>query len=334
MRLEQVVGDESVSLPGFERRTFRCSSCGESEQRLTFSSAKDPSQDQAAAARAPSSGHERLTTTDEQSASGDIEQRLTFRSGKDPGEDQRAAALAPSSGHEHPTTTHEQPAITHEQSATTKEQARRTAGRLEPVIETLSGIYIRVKGLLRFGRENNARSQCPAPIDARVPRSATDLTPAEPGPSTAPTWPNGGESGLALAQQNNSLDECQALLYRAIEMVHGPARRADNETVRDLARENGLIRGPTTDMVCEPASTTLQSAVGPNLAPRESIASAREPEAITRKPLVVAIKYDPHKTKYAAKNVSTGLLILRHEDKARLKGMCDRMGWQVVDDIE
>jgi hypothetical protein len=60
----------------------------------------------------------------------------------------------------------------------------------------------------------------------------------------------------------------------------------------------------------------------------------REPGTITRKPLVVEIQYDPQKAKYAAKDVSTRLLILRHEDKARLRGTCDRMGWQVVDDID
>jgi hypothetical protein len=46
------------------------------------------------------------------------------------------------------------------------------------------------------------------------------------------------------------------------------------------------------------------------------------------------IHYDSVKARYAAKNSRTGLLILRHEDRARLKGMCERMGWQVLDELE
>jgi hypothetical protein len=45
----------------------------------------------------------------------------------------------------------------------------------------------------------------------------------------------------------------------------------------------------------------------------------------------VQIEYDSAKAKYVAKDINTGVRILRHEDVARLKAMCDRMGWQVVD---
>ena len=124
----------------------------------------------------------------------------------------------------------------------------------------------------------------------------------------------------------------EALLNRAIQMVHAPARTRQNETARDSARE-GLSRGPSTDLVCEPARSE-QRAVGPTSTLQEFVACQRGRETITRKPLVVVIQYDPQKAKYAAKNVSTGVLILRHEDKARLRGMCDRMGLQVVDDID
>jgi hypothetical protein len=58
---------------------------------------------------------------------------------------------------------------------------------------------------------------------------------------------------------------------------------------------------------------------------------ARELEPRPRKPVVVEIHYDAVKARYAAKDSRTGLLILRHEDRARLKGMCERMGWQVLD---
>jgi hypothetical protein len=45
----------------------------------------------------------------------------------------------------------------------------------------------------------------------------------------------------------------------------------------------------------------------------------------------VQIEYDSAKAKYVAKDINTRVRILRHEDVARLKAMCARMGWQVVD---
>jgi hypothetical protein len=43
------------------------------------------------------------------------------------------------------------------------------------------------------------------------------------------------------------------------------------------------------------------------------------------------IQYDTARAKYVAKDIDSGVRILRHEDITRLKMICDRMGWQVVD---
>jgi hypothetical protein len=67
--------------------------------------------------------------------------------------------------------------------------------------------------------------------------------------------------------------------------------------------------------------------------PPDNMELDRNPESPPRKPLIVEIQYDPLKGRYAAKDSRTGLLVLRHEDRARLKGMCRRMGWQVVDHV-
>jgi hypothetical protein len=154
------------------------------------------------------------------------EQRLTFGSGSDPDQDQPSAALVSSSTDEHP-------AIKREQPVTSRPLGLRPA----PLIEKFSGICIRVNRLLRFGRENIARSQCSSPADARVPIFATNLTPAEANPNTVPTLPHAAESGLGPGQENNSLDNCQVLLSGAIERVHAPAT-SQTKTVRDLARED------------------------------------------------------------------------------------------------
>jgi uncharacterized protein YqiB (DUF1249 family) len=34
---------------------------------------------------------------------------------------------------------------------------------------------------------------------------------------------------------------------------------------------------------------------------------------------------------YAAQDTTSGLVVLRHQDSARLRAMCQRLGWQVTD---
>jgi hypothetical protein len=46
--------------------------------------------------------------------------------------------------------------------------------------------------------------------------------------------------------------------------------------------------------------------------------------------IVVEIQYDPSRDRYIAKDINTGLSILRIADRQRLRQMCDRMGWQIV----
>jgi hypothetical protein len=86
-----------------------------------------------------------------------------------------------------------------------------------------------------------------------------------------------------LADADKDLDESEALLRRAIEMVRGP------------------VRGATPARKSTPGR-------------------------------VIAIRHDPSdEAAYAAKDVKSGLVVLRHRDVARLRAMCSRLGWQVVD---
>jgi hypothetical protein len=58
----------------------------------------------------------------------------------------------------------------------------------------------------------------------------------------------------------------------------------------------------------------------------QSIAAKRPPGRIVR------ICHDPSfEPAYAAKDTTSGLVVIRHEDSTRLRAMCDRLGWQVVD---
>src|SRR6516165_4847862 len=46
---------------------------------------------------------------------------------------------------------------------------------------------------------------------------------------------------------------------------------------------------------------------------------------------VVQIHHDPDDDTYVATDTKSGLRVLRHRDRARLRAMCDRIGWHVVD---
>ena len=46
---------------------------------------------------------------------------------------------------------------------------------------------------------------------------------------------------------------------------------------------------------------------------------------------VVQIHHDRGNATYVATDAKSGLCVLRHRDRARLRAMCDRIGWQVVE---
>ncbi len=47
----------------------------------------------------------------------------------------------------------------------------------------------------------------------------------------------------------------------------------------------------------------------------------------------IAVRHDPTDDRpYAAMDARTGSVLLRHQDSARLRVMCQRLGWRVVDD--
>jgi hypothetical protein len=48
---------------------------------------------------------------------------------------------------------------------------------------------------------------------------------------------------------------------------------------------------------------------------------------------LIRIRHDPsYEAAYAAKDTKTGLVVLRHQDSARLRSMCERLGWQVLEE--
>jgi hypothetical protein len=103
------------------------------------------------------------------------------------------------------------------------------------------------------------------------------------------------------SESSEQIDEDHELLSRAIAMVRSPSGGS-----RPL---KGLTDG-------------LKTAV--------ALAGTMRDAQANR---VVQIRHDPScVAAYAAKDTRSGLVMLRHKDSARLRAMCERLGWQVVED--
>ncbi len=119
------------------------------------------------------------------------------------------------------------------------------------------------------------------------------LRPAEPAPAATAPSPPPTLAASIVWEADRGLDEGEALLRRAIEMVRGSIRSA---------------------------------AAGK--APADRSMRAKKPPG-----RIVQIRHDPgEEPQYAAADTTSGLVLLRHQDSAHLRAMCDRLGWEVVEE--
>jgi hypothetical protein len=151
-----------------------------------------------------------------------------------------------------------------------------------------------------------AASTAPAETDAESAQAATSTQ--EPvAVSTA-----AASNGISAVQRHpapppssasagaGELD-AEEMLRRAIALVRAPGHRS--QPLRGLTDRQ---RGPAM--------------------PATSIGTKRV--AVSR---LIQIRHDPSfEAAYAAKDTKSGLVVLRHPDSARLRSMCERLGWQVL----
>jgi hypothetical protein len=236
------------------------------------------------------------------SACGDIEQRFVFR--------QVGASHAKSES------VHSVPPIL--PARTNQDERIIPSGIFRPVFAKLSGVCDIVGRRLFFSQGKTAGftelASVAAILDTLAPpadpvsqppleRESVPETPSLR-PVEAPSVPTEPPTSIS----DGDLDVCEALLKRAIEMVRGPTRSSQTTTTT------------TTTSVTEARSGAPSKLVS-------SVRADRPPAS----PIVVQIDHDPQKAKYVAKDTKSGLSILRHEDRTRLRAMCHRMGWQVLD---
>jgi hypothetical protein len=319
MRLQQVAGDESVEVAGFEHHTFTCSACGEVERRRVFSKERTPSI-LAHAALAISSVP---AMADESTPVPTLAKRMRARLSR------AWQVVAP-----------RKPAAVSEVLAA---EAPATGTAPAPS-----------KGL-----SNAAARSTPASI-APIPSIAS----AGPQLTGAPAEPTASSAAMS-SEADSGLDECEALLLRAIEIVHGDGRSPEsgspdtslrqpsvrhgetespikgwdeNPPSQQLARPQPTPRVPPPAAAPRTATAPLHSAVEPvaPLVPNVNAAAPKSssiPPEPKPRPVVVQIHHDHSRGRYVAKDTTSGLGLLRHQDELWLRAMCERMGWKVVEEM-
>lgn len=129
----------------------------------------------------------------------------------------------------------------------------------------------------------------------------TQAPPSESAPAAEAAGRAFTSATAAVSDAELELDEGAALLQRAIAMVRSPTRSSNAGGL--AAREPSAAAGPTG-----------------------SLPVRRPPRR------VVQIRHDPnYDAQYAAADATSGIVVLRHRDRARLWAMCNRLGWQVDD---
>jgi hypothetical protein len=318
MRLQQVAGDESVAVAGFEHHTFTCPACGEVERRRVFTKERTPSiLVHAVPAISPAS-----TMADESIPVPTLAKRMRATLSR------AWQAVAP----------RKLPAASH------------------PVAEKAA-----VTGSAPARREllaNTAVQPMPAsiaPIQSIAP-AGLRLTETLGEPTAT--------SAARSSEADSGLDECEALLRRAIDIVHGDGRspepgspdmplrqqsvgqgetespikgRYENPPSQQLAGAQPMPRVPHSVPArgaAAPSHPAAEPAVPlvPNVIAPASKSSSIPPEQRPR-PVVVQIHHDHSRGRYVAKDTTSGLGLLRHQDELWLRAMCERMGWRVVEQL-
>ena len=135
-------------------------------------------------------------------------------------------------------------------------------------------------------------------VETRMLFDRDAASPPDPtAPSGRPAPMDIGPATLAVLEDERELDECEALLQNAIDMVRSPA----------LSPNEGGADG------------RAQSA-------RSLRAKISGPSRFVR------IRHDDENAGYVAQDTKSGMIVLHYQDRERLREMCEWLGWQVADD--
>src|SRR5262249_22436607 len=345
MSLEQVIGQDCP--PGFERRTFVCSACGDTEQRLAPVQQSEPSTPAAvvtAASVAPLCSEKEVHSAlppppapsclekNEVSAPQGVIKRifgnlsgLYRKAGDRPSvvRDQTAQPTMPTASPREVETPNSGPKPVLTCIAPPTLPAAEHINEIDECQDLLTRAIELVRTPLHSNLEMAAASPTKSSTQEEVtsPRVTARLY-EEKSASLAP----------AVTSSNNlsQLDlEAPALGIDVSETDSLAPPRSDRSTklpeqgveATCLSHGNGEVQWAASTL-----KTNMPAKDIPGRTPIRSVLPERRLASL----IVVEIQYDPNRDRYIAKDINSGLSILRIADRQRLRQMCDRMGWQIV----
>jgi hypothetical protein len=183
--------------------------------------------------------------------------------------------------------------------------------------------------------------ECPACHETdrrRVFRNDSVPPPAEPPASIAPSPPETSSTEAPTAESSPvetsptvpgpaEASPPEPMPFAAAPPIsEAPARSSEDDAEGEelLRRAIAMVRGPIG------GSQPIKGLTDEPQTPAKLAASMRSKNSTGR---VVQIRHDPsYDAAYAAKDTRSGLVVLRHQDSTRLREMCDRLGWEVLED--
>jgi hypothetical protein len=261
-----------MPVPGYEHRTFMCSACGDIERRLVFARDIGENHTEPVSVHTATPISPAPTNQQDRGAASGILRRVSAKLRGKPVSVRPAPPTSPAEPAPINTTAH------------------------SSVISDANNEFDRFEALPKPTIEI-----CPGPTRPSQPtESLADEGPGTPAEFASSASVSSVPPTSVWSEPEKNLDECEALLRRAREMVRGTTRSSQSVS---KARSKTPAKLSTMPAERPPASR-----------------------------IVVQIHRDPQKAKYVAQDTTSGLRILRHQDSARLRAMCDRMGWQVIED--
>jgi hypothetical protein len=181
-----------------------------------------------------------------------------------------------------------------------------------------------------------------APVEDQV-QALAQVQDQDPAPAAVDPVPHHQAPPTSAAvQPEDDLDAGEELLRRAIDMVRGPATGA--QPTRGITDGLGYTSpGIASEAELDEGEELLRRAIEMVRGPARSQAPGAAPDAAAPAPApakpaprppgrIVQIFHDPNfDAAYGAKDTTSGLVVIRHQDSGRLRAMCERLGWRVVE---
>jgi hypothetical protein len=345
MHLEQVVADGTMPIPGFEHHTFVCPACGDVERRRVFN--KHVTRTHADPVLLPNAPpiSAPITIETEEAAAVPFVKRVFAKvvAVRHSIRRKKASPFATHSAEPQTLAPPAEPApeasfeplperIPELLSDIVSEAAPNVYSPTDKNLDECGKLLERAIEMVKETRRSSQGTAALIELTPPITEIESPLATHSAEPQTLPDEP-------VLAAQFEPPPERMPELLNDIGSEAAPNVQPISSSTDKSMDECGVLLARTIEMVKEPRhspqGTATFTELTPNITKIEPMPLMAETNATQIERIshvvVVQIQHDPKTAKFVAKDTNSGLSVLRHEDSAWLRTMCDRLGWQIVD---